>query len=519
MTQLETGQVFAGRYRVVRMLTTGGMGAVFEAEHTATEARVALKLLLPHIIAVQSARAKFELEARVAARVRSEHIVQVLDAGFDEETQSPFLVMELLEGHTLAAEIARRRELDPGRAVAVLRQVARGLDAAHTFNDGSGVVKPIIHRDLKPDNLFLTQRPDGSLLVKILDFGIAKVLNETRNLSQEVRGTPTYMAYEQVTAGVLSAQTDVWALGLIAYHALTGKQYWRTADDPDAGIHSLFAEILTLPIEPASARMRQQKLAARLPPAFDGWFARCVDRDPQRRFATAGKAIEELGRALGAQAASALPYASTVPEHPGDRALADFGVAHPGSATAKSLPALSHEPIPMRKHSRLVLFSAVAVLGVMASAGTTIWLFGQDRAVVASEPVATAASAAAAAQAPETVRSVAPAPEPKGVASPTIAAEELPAPKVKVEKVDAPAPDLSSMDDDTFVKEAVAPQEARAATPAKRRTEAPPQRDARRATRAEQLSDVEEAKPRQQVDRKPAAKPPASKPASAFDEL
>src|SRR5262245_6050502 len=99
---LEPGQIFAGRYRVIRLIAPGGMGAVFEAEHTGTERHVALKLLWPHVMAVQSAREKFEFEAKVAARVQSEHIVHVLDAGYDEATRSPYLVMELLPGGTLA---------------------------------------------------------------------------------------------------------------------------------------------------------------------------------------------------------------------------------------------------------------------------------------------------------------------------------------------------------------------------------------------------------------------------------
>src|SRR5262245_23202666 len=114
---LEPGQIFASRYRVIRRIAEGGMGAIFEAEHTATERRVALKLLFPHIMSVASARKKFELEARISARVNSPNIVEVLDAGFDEASKSPFLVMELLEGQTLAHYVRERGALSADQAL------------------------------------------------------------------------------------------------------------------------------------------------------------------------------------------------------------------------------------------------------------------------------------------------------------------------------------------------------------------------------------------------------------------
>src|SRR5690606_23236040 len=142
-------------------------------------------------------------------------------------SKSPYLVMELLEGQTLAARVRERGPLTADEALRLLEQVAAGLDAAHGYREPGGVVKPIVHRDLKPENLFLARQHDGSVVVKILDYGIAKVLCDTTNVSQEVRGTPLFMAFEQITAGTLSPQTDVWALGLIAYYTLTGARYWR----------------------------------------------------------------------------------------------------------------------------------------------------------------------------------------------------------------------------------------------------------------------------------------------------
>jgi serine/threonine-protein kinase len=304
---LEPGQIFASRYRVLRCIAEGGMGAIFEAEHTATERRVALKLLFPHITGVASARAKFELEARISARVNSPFIVEVLDAGFDESTKSPFLVMELLEGQTLAEHIYEHGPLAPREALRLLQQVAAGLDAAHGYRDPDGTSKPILHRDLKPENLFLARTHKDVISAKILDYGIAKMLGHTTNLSQEVRGTPLFMAFEQLTAGSLSAQTDIWGFGLIAFYMLAGMPYWRSAEREGISVQSLFAEILTLPLELPSVRLREQGNGIELPPAFDAWLLCCINRDPSQRFPTVAAAVEALARVFDVVLEDCLP--------------------------------------------------------------------------------------------------------------------------------------------------------------------------------------------------------------------
>jgi len=269
------------------------MSAVYEAEHLATEARVALKVLSPRIGRAATARRRFDLEARVAARVNSENIVSVLDAGIDPDTRAPYLAMELLSGETLAAHIERRGRLDPGSATEVLRQVARGLDAAHGYRTAAGVRKPIVHRDLKPDNLFLTHRADGALLVKILDFGLAKVSSESAAISRDMRGTPLYMAFEQVAGKAVSPQTDVWALGLLAYFVLTGRHYWVASGGREPGhVEALFAEILARPLVRPSERWLEQGLELSLPSAFDAWMLTCIDRAPAKRHASASAAVD-----------------------------------------------------------------------------------------------------------------------------------------------------------------------------------------------------------------------------------
>ena len=291
---LEPNQIFAGRYRIVRHIASGGMGAVFEAEHVTTEARVALKLLLPHVVQVPSARRRFELEAKVAARVNSEHIVRVFDAGVDTQSGAPFLAMELLSGQTLAGVVKRSGPLEPPDVVTLMWQVARGLDAAHGYHTPEGKPQPIVHRDLKPENLFISWRPDATPLVKILDFGVAKVLSESTEVSQDLRGTPLYMAFEQAAGEALSPQTDIWAFGLIAFYALTGRRYWPAANGETSSTQALFAQILTLPLPLPSTRLREDGIDIALPAAFDQWLLRCIDRIPSRRFASAEHAARAL---------------------------------------------------------------------------------------------------------------------------------------------------------------------------------------------------------------------------------
>src|ERR1700753_362313 len=170
MNTLTPGSLFAGRYRVVRPLASGGMGAVYEVIHVETERRRALKVMHAHLFQSEEMRERFKREARIAAHVESEFIVDVSDAGVDAETRMPFLVMELLRGEELGDRLKRLGRLPVGEVLTYLSQAAMALDRTHARN--------IVHRDLKPENFFLTQREDGSVRLKILDFGIAKLVAE-----------------------------------------------------------------------------------------------------------------------------------------------------------------------------------------------------------------------------------------------------------------------------------------------------------------------------------------------------
>jgi serine/threonine-protein kinase len=390
---LQTNQLIADRYRVLRHIADGGMGSVFEAEHVATEARVALKVLLPHTLALASERRRFELEARISARINSEHIVTVFDAGVDTHTRLPYLAMELLVGQTLAARLEQSGTIELVELLPLLRQLAHGLDAAHGYRTPDGRSQPIVHRDLKPQNLFLTRRHDGTTHLKILDFGIAKVLSDTTQVSQELRGTPLYMAYEQAAGEAITPQTDLWALGLITFSALTGRSYWPAANNPTAGAAALYSQILTLPLPLASERVRAERLPMAFPVGFDAWLMRCLMRTPSQRFATAGAAVEALavlaeGRAARVATNAYGPSPMTTVYEPGTPA------ARLSEAAVERRPAT----LPVRHRGRqsgiLLAMAIFMVTGLAATSGwrAIAWRRHQSAASTAERPPRSAAA-------------------------------------------------------------------------------------------------------------------------------
>ncbi len=292
------------RYRVLSQIGRGGMGAVFLVEHVHTGDRAALKVLHGAASTDPESIERFKREARAPARIQSENVVRVLDADSAPELGgAPFLVMELLNGSDLQKVVGQNGALPPGEVARVLGQVARALDKAHAMG--------IVHRDLKPENLFLHHREDGTSVVKILDFGISKTMDDAAvtganyqlTRTGAVMGTPLYMSIEQALGRreLIGPGVDVWAVGLIAIFLLTGEPYWQGKTVPD-----ILGKVLSHAMYAPSSRWPQ------LPPAIDRWLLRSCARLPEQRFATAGQQVAELAEILSAAQVVAVGQAPTM---------------------------------------------------------------------------------------------------------------------------------------------------------------------------------------------------------------
>src|SRR5690242_17467720 len=324
-SKIPVGTLLVGKYRVVREIGRGGMAAVYEAEQLSLGKKVAVKVLASELAASTIVIERFFREARAAASVRSPYIVDVYDSGRLDDGR-PFIAMELLEGESLYDRMARVRIIDVDTTIRVIVHTARGLVKAH----GAGIV----HRDLKPENIFLTKGEDGDDVIKILDFGLAKFYapvnpeeKAAKRLTREgaVFGTPAYMSPEQVKGqGNVDHRADLWALGCMAFECLIGRPVWNM----DQGVAMTFASIATGPI-PVPSQLRSD-----LPPAFDAWFKKCLERDPNRRFQSAKELADAFVEAWGQrpQSSASFPHPAPVPgfvpqlaQTGGNRAFAGAG--------------------------------------------------------------------------------------------------------------------------------------------------------------------------------------------------
>jgi len=283
------GDLFHGTLQIVSCIQAGGMGAVYEVIHTPTQRRRALKLMHASLLDDANMRERFEQEATVAANVDSEHIVETIDAGIDEATGVPFILMELLKGKEVAQLLKARGRFSAREVAAVMAQVVRALELTHAAG--------VVHRDLKPSNLFLALRDDGTARVKILDFGVAKITEAGGASTTAAVGTPLYMAPEQAMGGSgISPRTDLYALAQVTYTLLVGKPFWAADYAAAGGFVPFVMGALTKEMEPAT--LRAARLDVTLPPAFDAWFAKAAARAPEARFENAREQLEALAEVL-----------------------------------------------------------------------------------------------------------------------------------------------------------------------------------------------------------------------------
>ncbi len=292
------GTTLRGTYRVLRTLDQGGMGMVFEAEHVRLRRRVAVKVLAQHLAKDAHALARFNREAEIISQLQHPNVVQVMD--FDTtEAGEPYLVMELLQGESLATRLDRERCLPIADAVRIADQVSSGLAAAHAAE--------IVHRDLKPANIFLVEVPGQGTLVKLLDFGISKRTGSSKGLTGEydILGTPDYMAPEQAlgkTAHV-DHRGDQYALAVITYEMLAGRTPFAGDDVMDVLRQVISSE--PPPIE---------QLAPHVSEGLGDVLRRALSKDPEQRFPGITEFSTALVRASGCSVPP--PHEATGPTAP-----------------------------------------------------------------------------------------------------------------------------------------------------------------------------------------------------------
>lgn len=284
----KAGDLVAGKYRILGTIGEGGVGTILEAHHELLDKDVALKLIAleptPNTSAASLAE-RFLIEARAAAKIESPHVARVMDVG-KLDSGAPFMVMERLEGCNLEELLTLEGTLSVEDTVDYVLQALQGLAHAHVLG--------VVHRDLKPANLFLARQPDGGALIKIVDFGIAMLLDDAgrRQVATRVTGSgvlvgsPLYMSPEQVRDEEhIDHRTDIWSVGVVLHELLTGKLPFGTTA---VGLGEIFGAILQEPLVPASERRKD------VPKELDAVIARCLSREAGDRYSD----VSEIARAI-----------------------------------------------------------------------------------------------------------------------------------------------------------------------------------------------------------------------------
>jgi serine/threonine-protein kinase len=436
---LGAGQVLDGKYRIERVLGEGGMGVVVAATHLQLDQRVAIKALIPDATKNADAVERFSREARVAAKITSEHVVRVYDVGTLEGGE-PYMVMEYLEGCDLK-ELLDEGPLSIGDACEYLLQSCEALAELHKAG--------IIHRDLKPANIYLTKRADGSPVIKLLDFGISKFtvhpddpkLDPSMTATSAVMGSPGYMSPEQLKSTKdVDERADIWSLGTILYELLTGTPAFFGESMPQ------LCAMIVSEYPPLPSALRDD-----IPIALERAILRCLEKRPERRFADVGElaqilavyaperaqvSIDRIEGIIGSQGRRP-PLSSRPPRPDSSAGIAALGEAQT-EVVSGSPPIVrstsSGNTRPERRSSALLFLLLIAASGVSIAVYTGKLdlraLMQRASGAVASTPPTPSASA---------LTSSAPPPaDPAPVAAPSASTSDLPAASVSVPVADAP---------------------------------------------------------------------------------
>jgi serine/threonine-protein kinase len=398
------GAVLRGKYRVERVLGEGGMGRVVAAWDPDLERRVAVKILRPEVAKNPEAVERFLREARAAAKIESDHVVRVIEVGSLDDG-APFMVMEQLDGHDLA-EVPERKELPPPEeVVGWLLEACQAIRSAHALG--------IVHRDLKPANLFLAARPEGPPRIKVLDFGISKIMSDAAKPSvtstNSVFGSPLYMAPEQMLSSRdVDARADVWALGVILYELCTGQVPFEAET-----ITAMY--VLATNKKPIAPRTHRPAI----PQGLEAVILACLAPDRDQRIPSVTALMERL------QPFAPASHAGLVASARAQASGAAWTAASPGGDRSPSgmIAVSSDHPAGAQVRRRWIAALAVVALFAVVGIGVVVVTQGggprelpASAAPPSSAPVA-APEAPAAAPTDAPAVSVAPPPEPSPSAS------------------------------------------------------------------------------------------------------
>lgn len=356
----DIGDTIGDKYVVDGILGRGGMSVVYRATHRELEHEVAIKVLCDAAASQPEYVERLKQEARIASRLRSEHVVRVHDIGELAPGRNPYLVMECLCGHDLAAMLARRGTFSVPVAVECILQLSEALAEAHA--------QGIVHRDLKPANVFLLDNVVGRPRIKVLDFGISRTLRacDARGLTDPgiALGTPSYMAPEQMEASPrVDARSDIWALGAILYELLVGHPPFRGTTLPQ-----IFVNILrSKPPRPSDAR-------SDVPVELDAIVKRCLSVDPTGRFGSAAelaRALSSFGRSCAKESPSGGAFAPGE-ERPREITLPSVAITAPPS------PFQVASAYPVRTALAGTFVAALLLGGLLTAFGMTAFRAYED---------------------------------------------------------------------------------------------------------------------------------------------
>jgi len=433
-------QLVADRYRVIRKLGEGGMGSVYLAEHVVIEKKLVLKVLAPELARREDLVARFLQEARSASRICHENVIDISDFGQSAEGYV-YIAMEYLDGKDLGEVVRAEGALAWSRTRDIVMQICRALRAAHD--------KGIVHRDMKPENIFLIQREGRPEFVKILDFGIAKVMGLDPNGPRLTRtgmifGTPEYMAPEQAEGKEADHRVDVYAVGCIAYHLMTG----QTPFIADNFMAILTKHMMEDPVPPS---VRRPDLA--ITPEMDALVLKALEKDRDNRYQSMAEFLEALSICRGPDKATGQrSVAGYTREMGGAHAKVALKVAKPAERASDTelvprgweeaaASEIGDRPLGGRPNPKLILAAVGVALGV---AGAVWFALSRGSAPSPSAPAAGEAKVIPAPTAAPTLTSVAAPVAAASVAAQAVAPTVPPAPAAPVPAAPAAEPPVAA---------------------------------------------------------------------------